>query len=86
MWEDLLPKKFLVPLDDTMIQRMKEISKNYSKARTKRGEDATFEQDAESKRKAAAPAVVMAAETYAGEVYTRLQELSGQGGASTGAG
>jgi hypothetical protein len=78
MWEDLLPNKYHVPLDDAMIQRMKEISQNYSKARgtTK---DVTFEQDAERKRNAATPAVITAAKVYAGDVYTKLQALSGQG-------
>ena len=78
MWDDLLPNKYHVPLDDTMIQRMKEISQNYSKSRgtTK---DVTFKQDAERKRNTATPAVIAAAKVYAEDVYTKLQALSGQG-------
>lgn len=77
MWEDLLPNQYHVPIDETMIQRMKDISLNYSKSRNKK--DTTFETDGEQKRKSASPEVVAAAETYAGEVYTTLKALSGVG-------
>jgi hypothetical protein len=77
VWNDLLPNKYRVPVDATMIQRMKEISQNYSKSRDK--QDVSFEQDAERKRNDASPAVVEAAATYAGAVYAKLQVLSGQG-------
>lgn len=75
MWEDLLPNKYNVPVDDTMIQRMKDISQNYSKSRNRN--DVSFEDDREKKQKNASPAVIKAAETYAGDVYQKLQALSG---------
>lgn len=59
-----------------MMQRMKLIGQNYSKARNK--QDISFEADGETKRQSASPKVVEAAQTFAGDIYQQLETLSGR--------
>ncbi len=77
VWDKLLPEDFGVTLDDAMIQRMKQISQNYSKARNK--PDAAFSHDGETKRQGATPEIIAAAKTFASEIYGQLEALLGQG-------
>ena len=76
MWTDLLPNYFGVPVDSQMTERMKIISRNYSKSRNKM--DVNFKQDGETKRQSASAEVMEAAKTFAADIYEELETLSRQ--------
>ena len=77
VWEELLPDQYGVQVDSGMIERMKAISQNYSKSRNK--DSIAFEKDGEAKRDGASQAVVQAAQAFTGDVYQKMETLSGRG-------
>ena len=60
-----------------MLERMKETSTKYSKARNP-SENASFSEDGTKKRQNASPQVMNAADTFARDVYEQLETISSQ--------
>lgn len=76
VWDTLLPQDYGITVDAAMMERMKELSQKYSKARNR--QDASFSEDGTIKRQHASPQVMTAADTFARDIYEQLETLAQQ--------
>jgi hypothetical protein len=76
-WRKLLPDYFgITPIDDTMVDNMKIVAGVYSKGRGKTANQ-EWKDDSEKKQFAAPEEVVSAAKVYLGDMFEKMERLSG---------